>query len=65
MRSREIFVHTVDLGRGIGFDAFPDEFNAALVRDIATLRLSAGEGAVLAAWLSGRTSGAPDLGRWL
>jgi maleylpyruvate isomerase len=65
LRSREVFVHAVDLGRGIGFDAFPADFNAALVRDIASLRLSAGEGAVLTAWLTGRTSGAPDLGRWL
>jgi hypothetical protein len=58
-------VHAVDLGTGLGFDAFPTDFNAALTRDIVTKRLNNGEGAVLAARLSGRLTGAAELGPWL
>jgi uncharacterized protein (TIGR03083 family) len=68
MRAREVFVHTVDLGAaggGPSFADFPDDFNAALVDDIVTKRLKAGEGATLAAWLSGRITGVTDLGPWL
>jgi maleylpyruvate isomerase len=64
MRSREVFVHAVDLGAGVAFDDFPADFNAALVHDIVAKRLNTGEAATLAAWLSGRGS-ATELGSWL
>jgi uncharacterized protein (TIGR03083 family) len=59
LRSREVFVHAVDLRAGVGFDNFPDEFTAALVRDIVRRRLAGGEGPSLAAWLSGAAPGRP------
>lgn len=64
MRAREVAIHAIDLGTGLGFDDLPDAFNEALVRDIVELRLLRGEGAVLAAWLSGRADD-PALGRWI
>ncbi|MEU5881465.1 maleylpyruvate isomerase family mycothiol-dependent enzyme [Spirillospora sp. NPDC047279] len=74
MRSREIYVHAVDLDRGISFAALPDDFVEALVADIAAKRglevteLPYGPPAEVAAWLAGRPhalAGAPPLGPWL
>ena len=65
MRVRELFVHAVDLGKGIGFGDFPDEVNAALAVDVVRKRAASGEAATLAEWLTGREATAPLLGRWL
>jgi maleylpyruvate isomerase len=65
MRLREVAVHGIDLGTGIGFADLPDEAVAQLVGEIIAKRLAAGEGAALAAWLTGRTSAGPALGPWL
>jgi maleylpyruvate isomerase len=76
MRAREVCVHTVDLGLGVGFADLPDDFNRALCADIRAKRgLAELPAAVLAAplpettaWLAGRPhaiAGAPDLGPWL
>jgi maleylpyruvate isomerase len=64
MRAREVAIHTVDLRAGYSFDDLPEQFNAALVSDVATKRVSSGEAAALAAWLTGR-SGPPELLPWL
>ncbi|GEL20689.1 maleylpyruvate isomerase family mycothiol-dependent enzyme [Pseudonocardia asaccharolytica] len=47
MRAREVCVHAVDLGTGIGFADLPDGFCAALVEDIAARRSTAGDGPAL------------------
>ena len=65
MRTREVAVHAIDLGTGIGFDALPDELNTQLCVDVIHKRAASGETAVLAAWLTGRTTTAPVLGPWL
>ena len=65
MRTREVYVHAIDLGGGASFDDVPAEFVAALLRDVVTKRVTAGEGPGLAAWLTGRAGDAPVLGRWL
>ncbi|MEU9018489.1 maleylpyruvate isomerase family mycothiol-dependent enzyme [Actinomadura sp. NPDC048394] len=72
MRSRETFVHAVDLDRGVSFTDLPGGFLDALVTDIAAKRgldaLPDGPLPEVAAWLAGRPhalAGAPDLGPWL
>lgn len=65
MRTREVAVHSVDLDAGIGFDDLPPELVTELCVDVVRKRASGDEGAGLAAWLTGRTSQAPPLGRWL
>lgn len=67
MRTREVAVHTVDLGAGTRFADLPGDLVAALVADAARKRAAAGgdEAAALAAWLTGRTDVAPSLGPWL
>jgi len=72
LRSREVFVHAVDLGAGVGFADLPGEFLAALIEDIAAKRgldtLPEGPLPEVAAWLAGRPhalAGAPELGPWL
>jgi maleylpyruvate isomerase len=65
MRSREVMVHTVDLGTGVTFDDLPLDFVEALIADIVHRRVGNGEGPELAAWLAGRREMAPQLGRWL
>ncbi|WP_320774573.1 maleylpyruvate isomerase family mycothiol-dependent enzyme [Streptomyces sp. CRN 30] len=48
MRSREVCVHAVDLGRGVSFADLPDRFLAALCDDVAARRAAApGPAAVL------------------
>ena len=44
MRAREVMVHAVDLGTGIGFDDLPDGFLVALCDDIVGKRAAAGGG---------------------
>jgi maleylpyruvate isomerase len=65
MRTREVAVHAVDLDAGTGFGDLPAGLNAALAADAARKHATAGEGAALAAWLTGRTAEAPRLGPWL
>lgn len=65
MRAREVAVHSVDLDAGVRFDDLPPELIAELCVDVVRKRASGDEGAALAAWLTGRTSRAPKLGRWL
>jgi maleylpyruvate isomerase len=76
MRAREVCVHAVDLGTGVGFADLPDDFNRALCDDIRAKRgLAELPDAVagaslpeLTAWLAGRPhhlTDAPALGPWL
>ena len=65
MRTREVAVHAVDLGVGVGFGDLPEDLNTALVLDVARKRSAAGEAAGLAAWLTGRATDPPTLGPWL
>lgn len=65
MRFREVAVHGIDLGTGIGFADLPGEAVAKLVEEIVAKRLAAGEGPVLAAWLTGRVQAGPPPRPWL
>lgn len=65
MRTREVAVHAVDLGTGVGFADLPDDLNAALLADVVAKRSAMGEAAVLAEWLTGRVVEAPLLEPWL
>ncbi|MEP7019012.1 MAG: maleylpyruvate isomerase family mycothiol-dependent enzyme [Pseudonocardiales bacterium] len=47
MRVREVAVHSVDLGVGIGFDDLPVALCAALIGDIAARRSAQGDGPAL------------------
>ena len=62
MRAREVCVHSVDLGAGVGFTDLPEDFLAALINDAVAKQR---DRAAMAAWLTGRTKQAPALGRWL
>jgi maleylpyruvate isomerase len=64
MRCREVAVHAVDLGSGLRFADLPDAFLSRLVEDVVRFRSARGEGAVLAAWLTGRAPGR-ELGPWV
>ncbi|MCH6160535.1 maleylpyruvate isomerase N-terminal domain-containing protein [Streptomyces marispadix] len=65
MRTREVAVHAVDLEAGTGFADLPAGLNAALAADAARKHANGGDGAAVAAWLTGRTAEAPRLGPWL
>jgi uncharacterized protein (TIGR03083 family) len=65
MRAKEMAVHAVDLGAGTTFADLSDDLVTALLTDVVTKRVAGGEGAGLAAWLTGRTAEAPALGPWL
>lgn len=65
MRAREVCVHAVDLGAGVTFGDLPADFVAALLVDVVRKRAEAGEGARLAAWLTGRAPDPPKLAAWL
>ncbi|TDC97093.1 maleylpyruvate isomerase family mycothiol-dependent enzyme [Actinomadura sp. 7K507] len=72
LRAREVFVHAVDLDRGVSFADLPDDFLEALAADISAKRrldaLPDGPLPEVAAWLAGRPhtlGGAPLLGPWL
>jgi len=76
MRAREVCVHAVDLGTGLGFGDLAPDFNAALCDDILHKRglavlptEVAGEPLPeVTAWLAGRPyslADAPALGPWL
>ena len=47
MRAREVMVHAVDLGAGVGFDDLPADILAALLDDIAAKRSAAGDSPAL------------------
>ncbi|MEQ6902935.1 maleylpyruvate isomerase family mycothiol-dependent enzyme [Nocardioides sp. YIM 152588] len=72
LRSREVWIHAVDLGADVGFADLPEPFLAALVEEIRDQRdlaeLPEGPLPEVAAYLSGRPHalvGVPDLGAWL
>jgi maleylpyruvate isomerase len=65
MRARELAVHAVDLGAGATFADLPEDLVTTLLVDVVTMRAASGEGAPLAAWLTGRSTQAPPLGPWL
>jgi maleylpyruvate isomerase len=65
MRTREVAIHAIDLGTGVGFEDLEDDLVAALVRDVVGLRLRRGEGPTLASWLTGRGHAGRDLGPWI
>ena len=72
LRAREVWVHAVDLGRGVEFADLPDDFLRALEEDIVTRRGPVphvdGPLAARVAWLAGRPHGlvgAPRLDPWL
>jgi len=65
MRAREVMVHALDLGTGLSFADLPGDFVATLLADVVRKRAAAGEGAELAAWLTGRAQRAPSVGPWL
>ncbi|GAA5102056.1 maleylpyruvate isomerase N-terminal domain-containing protein [Haloechinothrix salitolerans] len=64
LRAREVCVHAVDLDSGVTFDDLPDDFTTALATDVVSTHAKAGA-ADLVAWLTGRTTEPPQLGRWL
>jgi uncharacterized protein (TIGR03083 family) len=64
MRVREVAVHAIDLGAGVSFADLPLDLTRALVDDIITKRFNAGEGPVLAGWLTGRDA-TTIIGPWL
>lgn len=47
MRAREVMVHAVDLGAGVGFDDLQADFLAALLDDITAKRSAGGDGPAL------------------
>lgn len=53
MRSREVWIHAVDLGNGAGFDGFPEAVLESLLSDIVTAWRSRGEGAGLVLHVEG------------
>jgi len=65
LRTREVAVHAVDLDAGVAFADLPDDLNSALVSDAAAKHCANGHAAGLAAWLTGRRTEPPALGRWL
>lgn len=73
LRAREVWVHAVDLSRGVSFSDVPERFLSALTEEIAakrdlTNRMPDGPLPEVAAWLAGRPHalvGAPALGPWL
>lgn len=72
LRSREVWVHAVDLDTGVAFADLPDDFLQALEADILQRRGAvshiAGPLAERVAWLAGRPHGlvaAPVLGPWI
>ncbi|MBF8185041.1 maleylpyruvate isomerase family mycothiol-dependent enzyme [Nonomuraea sp. K274] len=63
MRAREVMIHAVDLGAGVGFDDLPADFRVALIGDIAAKRSGDGPALTLTATDHDRTwavSGAGD-----
>ncbi|MEE4024059.1 maleylpyruvate isomerase family mycothiol-dependent enzyme [Gordonia sp. PKS22-38] len=75
MRTREVYVHVVDLDGGVVFGDLPADFLAALVDDIRAKRgmtdddlVTVGELSQTAAWLAGRPHdlrSAREIGPWL
>jgi len=47
MRSREVMVHAIDLGAGVGFAELPRDFLHRLVADVVAKRSGAGPSLVL------------------
>ncbi|UBU10231.1 maleylpyruvate isomerase family mycothiol-dependent enzyme [Nonomuraea gerenzanensis] len=65
LRAREVMVHAVDLGAGVGFGDLPADFLTCLIDDIAAKRSGAGDGPALVLTAAGsggtwRVAGAGD-----
>ncbi|WP_236788928.1 maleylpyruvate isomerase family mycothiol-dependent enzyme [Amycolatopsis sp. GM8] len=56
LRTREVWIHAVDLGTGVGFDDFPDELVDALIADVVGLRASRDQGPAFVLEASDRAS---------
>jgi maleylpyruvate isomerase len=65
MRAKEAGIHAVDLDAGVTFADLPAGVVAALVPEAAAKHAAGPSGPALAAWLTGRTPEAPQLGPWL
>jgi maleylpyruvate isomerase len=65
MRAKEAGIHAVDLAAGVTFADLPPGLVTALVPEVAATRAAGPAGPALAAWLTGRTPDAPQLGPWL
>jgi maleylpyruvate isomerase len=65
LRAREVMVHAIDLGSGLGFADLPSDFVSELLVDIVRKRAAGGEGPQFAAWLTGRDATPPTLAPWL
>ncbi|TWH23003.1 maleylpyruvate isomerase [Prauserella rugosa] len=65
MRAVEVAVHAVDLDAGIEFADLPEGLVETLARETLDARLKQGHSPALAAWLTGRSATAPELGPWL
>jgi maleylpyruvate isomerase len=65
LRAREVMVHAIDLGSGLGFADLPSDFVSELLVDIVRKRAAGGEGPQLAPWLTGRDATPPTLAPWL
>lgn len=65
IRGREVGIHAVDLGTGACFEDMEEQLLEALVHDVVGLRLRRGEGATLAAWLTGRGIAGQELASWI
>jgi maleylpyruvate isomerase len=65
LRTREVIVHSVDLGRGIQFKSMPDDVLVAIASDAVSTHVKRGHAAELAGWLTGRSGAVPTLGKWL
>ncbi|TNC22404.1 maleylpyruvate isomerase family mycothiol-dependent enzyme [Amycolatopsis alkalitolerans] len=57
MRTREVWIHAVDLGTGVGFEDFPRELVDALIADVVGLRQSRDQGPALVLTASDRSAG--------
>jgi maleylpyruvate isomerase len=62
MRAREVMIHAVDLGAGVGFDDLPADFLAALIGDIAAKRSGDGPALTLTATGNGGMWAVPGSG---
>lgn len=65
LRTREVWVHTVDLDVGFSFRDVPADVRARLAGEAATAYAGGEVGPQLVAWLTGRAETPPRLDAWL